>query len=128
MKTYLFIDTEIKAKLQKLANSKMLSLSTTANIIIKNMYYYVANETEYFTKDKKATCVKIKNECKFNLNAMINTNCITAYFNPNYIKAPLKLTNSTKRKIQSECDKTNDPNYLKNQMIRTYYKIQKGTI
>lgn len=130
-KTYLKLTNIDRAKLKKLADSKSLSMSTTANIIIKHLYCWIKADN-YIQNPNCIICVKLKNENKLDLNTMINSNCIHIYFNTEKFaycqneKVNKKLLESIKKQIQSELDKTYDPNAIKNQIIRATYNINKG--
>lgn len=124
METYLQLNTNDKKRLVLLAKSKLLSVSTTANIIIK-WYFYPVNQMykTYLNKGENSLHIKIKNENKNPINSMNATNCIFCFFNK-----PNNLINwsNLDRKIQSELDKTQDPNYNKNEEIRIAYRLKKG--
>lgn len=122
----IWINQEDKKKLIKIAQSKYLSLSTLINIITK-YYYVIANEkiyTEYINKGKQQLHIKLRNECKNNLNPMIVSNSVYLYLHNEKIDPRINYKNINK-KIQSECDKTTDSNYMLNVVIRATYQINK---
>lgn len=128
MNTYIYLSQEDMLRLKKLAESKRLSLSACVDIIAEGYHWFVEPIENYINKGKIKTMLVIKNKATWPVKDKIATNCVYAYFHnealnfyPN--KAGIK---NTKRKIQSEMDKRYDPNYMKNIMIRTLYRINKG--
>lgn len=127
MDTYLFLTTKDKKALINLANSKQLSVSTTSAIIIKWLHPLVDNMyTDYIYKGEKQIHIKIRNENKYNINAMTATNCIYCYLNrPKYKDKKINWQN---KYIQSDLDKTEDPNRDKNREIRIAYRLKKNKL
>lgn len=122
MVTYLFLDTQDKKKLVQLAESKQLSVSTTAGIIIRKLHCFVTEE--YIHKGEHQTCIKIKPLYKeWKITSSKATNCIYKYFNDKDFK---KVMQKTMSQIQSELDKTIDPNRYKNMEIRIQWRMNKG--
>lgn len=127
METYIYLTTKDKKSLVKLAEAKQLSLSTTAGIIINNLYTIVESfYTDYINKGEKRLHIKVKRNKPLTLNGMIATNCIYCYFNRPTYKG--KKINWQHKYIQSELDRTEDPNRFKNQEIRIAYRLKKGNI
>ncbi len=125
MITYFYLNKQDKSKLNKLAQSKQLSLSTTADIIYKHYYWLIVQEQKYFKKDNIKTCIKIKNENRNPVNTMFITNALYAYLHNEVIKTHTKEhLNKINRSIQSELDKTFDANFNKNLIIREMYKAK----
>lgn len=124
--TYLFLDDEDKARICKLAFAKQLSVSTTANIIIKHLYILFdwndERSLKYIHKGSNQLCIKIRNEHNYNITCANATNCIYAYFHNEILKINWEKVN---RKIQSEMDRTLDKNNQKNIEIRITYRIRK---
>jgi len=129
--TYIQLDLDDKNKLFKLAQKRNLSVSTVADIIIKNLYvcfdWKDEKREKYIYKGKYKICLKLRNENKNHLSKVINTNCIYSYLHNESLKINW---NNINRKIQSDLDKAYDPNYMKNLIIRTNYQImkEKGTL
>lgn len=130
METYIYLSPQDKKALIKLADSKQLSVSTTAGIIINhlapliNLWY-----TNYIFKGEKSLHIKIKPAQALDIcpiNAMISTNCIYCYFNKPLVKG--KKVNWQNKGIQSELDRTEDPNRFKNMEIRIAYRLKKGRL
>lgn len=130
MEKYLFLTPEDKKRLIKLAESKQLSLSTTAGIIINWIAPLVDNMyTDYIKRGDKMIHIKIRpNEYikQSDLTSMTATNCIYCYFNKPLWKG--KKINWQNKYIQSELDRTEDPNRYKNMEIRIAYRLKKGII
>lgn len=125
MITYFYLNKQDKTKLNKLAQSKQLSLSTTADIIYKHYYWLIVTQDHYYEKDKIKTCIKIKNENKNPVNTMFITNALYAYLHNDVIQSHTKEhLNKINRKIQSELDKTFDANFNKNIIIREMYRAK----
>lgn len=125
MITYFYLNKQDKTKLNKLAQSKQLSLSTTADIIYKHYYWLIIAEEHYYEKDTIKTCIKIKNENKNPVNTMFITNALYAYLHNDVIQSHTKEhLNKINRKIQSELDKTFDANFNKNLIIREMYRAK----
>ena len=125
MITYFYLNKEDKTKLNKMAQKKQLSLSTTANIIYKHYYWVILPEDHYFHKDATKTCIKIKNENKNPVNTMFITNALYAYLHNDVVKTHSKEhLQKINSKIQSEMDTTFDPNFNKNLVIREMYKAK----
>lgn len=124
--TYLFIDDDDKARICKLAFAKQLSVSTTANIIIKHLYILFDWKDErsfkYIHKGSNQLCIKIRNEHNYKITCANATNCIYAYFHNEVLPINWEKVN---RKIQSEMDRTLDKNNQKNIEIRITYRIRK---
>ena len=129
METYIFLTTEQKKQLTKLANSKQLSLSTTCAIIIKWLHPLVTtwyDKNKYISKGDRQIHIKIRNTENYNINSITATNCVYCYLTKPMIKdKKIKWDHS---KIQSELDKTEDKNWNKNIEMRIAYRIQKGQI
>jgi len=127
METYLFLTTQDKKKLIKLADAKQLSISTTAGIIINHLDFLVADMYDnYISKGEKQIHIKIKQINKHDLTSITATNCIYCYFNkPLYKGQKINWQNNA---IQSELDKTEDPNRFKNIEIRIAYRLKKGKL
>lgn len=125
METYIFLSTEDKKRLIKLADAKQLSISTTAGIIINNLYPVVSTWfKDYIAKGEKQIHIKVKNKNNFDINSLHATNCLYCYFNKPQIKG--QKINWNNKNIQSELDKTEDPNRFKNLEIRIAYRLKKG--
>lgn len=130
-KTYMYLTKEDKTRLQKLAQSKQLSLSTCADIMFTHLYIAVDHE-KYYNKGQFKTCIKPRNTIKQPINTIIITNVVYAYLHAEALKDfPNKdFYKKALRHIQSDMDKTYDANYQKNIIIRELYKankILKGT-
>lgn len=128
MEKYLFLTIEDKKRLIKLAEAKQLSLSTTAGIIINWLAPMVDNMyTEYIKRGDKMIHIKIRpkeNIKIMDLTSMTATNCIYCYFNRPLWKG--QKINWQHNAIQSELDRTEDPNRYKNIEMRIKYRLEKG--
>lgn len=127
MTTYIYITQDDKNRLSKLAQSKQLSLSACVDIIASKFYFLVANKEEYIKKGDIKVKLNIKNKATWPVSDKLATNCITAFFHEELNDFPNKDgIKNLKRQIQSQMDKTFDPNFLKNIIIRTNYRTNKG--
>lgn len=135
--TFLKLTKDDKAKLQKLARAKELSLSTCANIIAKHLFLFVANEEKYFKQTNETqTTIKIRNECNYEYTVANISNCIVLYFNHKYLNTNIfkdkknieqqidEFWYHTNKEIQKELDKTIDNNKNLNEEIRAYYRAK----
>lgn len=131
--TNIWLDAQDLTKLTKMAQKKMLSLSTYINIIVK-VYYGCCNEnaikdainSKFLHKGQKQTHIKLRNENKIALTPKIITNCVYIYLhNENHELAKYINFKTLNKKIQSECDKTKDNNYLQNLIIRATYNFNR---
>lgn len=119
MNRYLYINQEDKAKLQKQAFAKQLSLSTYVALITEVYNYLGQNIEGYLTDTTQKTHLKIKNK-HFTDKSISNSVYIFLHGNETEYKVlNLKKLNSM---IQSKADKTYDPNFMKNYIIRTTYR------
>lgn len=135
--TFLKLTKDDKAKLQKLAHAKELSLSTCANIIAKHLFLFVANDDKYYiqTNDTQTT-IKIRNECNYEYTVAKISNCIVLYLHHEYLNTNIfKDKNNieqqinefwyhTNKEIQRDLDKTIDVNKNLNEEIRAYYRAK----
>jgi len=128
METYIFLSVKDKKALERLAEVKRLSISTTAGIIINHLYPLVNTwyPLEYIAKGERMIHIKIRNNTKMNINSIHATNCLYCYFNKPLIKG--QKINWQNKGIQKELDKTEDPNRNKNMEIRIAYRLKKGLI
>ena len=128
MITYIYLNNEDKNRLQKLAQAKQLSLSACVDIIATSFQWYCETINNYINKGENKIKLSIKSKPLWKVNDKLATNCVYAYFHEeslDFIQNPAGIKN-LKRKIQSTMDKTFDPNFLKNIIIRTNYKLQRG--
>lgn len=129
METYIFITTEQKKQLVKLANAKQLSLSTTCAIIIKWLYPIITqwyDPKSYIKKGEKQIHIKIRNTEKFDITSITATNCIYCYLTKPLVKG--EKINWQHKYIQAELDRTEDKNCNKNIEMRIAYRVQKGQL
>lgn len=135
---YLYLTQEDKTQLRINALKKMKSLSCYVAIVCKyyNIFCLMNNAKDneriiknYITKGKKKTLVvigQIKKELADNVNDMNYTNAIYLYLHQEKVNELFKGQLSTQklnRQIQSELDKTYDPTFMKNEIIRNQYRI-----
>lgn len=116
--TYIYLTEEQQTKLRKTALNKQLSLSTYINIICKYYIYLLTEEeqTKYINKGKIKVHIKLQAKT-YKADSVKITNCVNKFLT-------MKLDH-VNRRIQSEADKTYDPNYLKNIIIRnTYHNVK----
>lgn len=124
IETYIYLDQQDKAKLIKTATAKQLSLSSYINIIVKHYIMCETNKESYIHKGQFKIHIKLRAK-EYNADSLTITNCVYRFLHNNefYTEINYKKLNSM---IQSECDTTIDPNYLKNMIIRnTYHKEHK---
>lgn len=125
METYIFLSIQDKKNLIKLANAKNLSISTTAGIIINNLWPIVTKcYTEYIKKGERMIHIKVKARNIEKLTSMDATNCIYCYFNKPQYKG--QKINWQHKYIQKELDTTEDPNVNKNMEIRIAYRVREN--
>lgn len=129
MNTYIFLSTADKKKLQRLADGKRLSLSTTCAIIIKYLHPLIIawyDPHKYINKGEKQIHIKIRNDEKYAISAITATNCLYCYFNKPIVNG--QQVHWQNKSIQAELDKTEDKNWNKNIEMRIAYRVQKGQL
>lgn len=125
METYIFLSIKDKKALQNLADAKRLSISTCAGIIINNLAPIVNDYYDkYIQKGESRVHIKVKTKehTRNIINSMVATNCIYCYFNkPLYNNQKI---NWQHKYIQSELDRTEDPNRNKYMEMKVAYRVR----